>query len=219
MYAGVPMNVPARVTAEAGFDARVGGRRVGREQLGDAEVEHLHALVARVRLVGDHHDVLGLEIAVHDAELVRDHERVADLDEDAHRARLGDGALALEQDVQVVALEQLHGDVADRPGDAVVDDLHRVRVLHPLGGLGLALEPLHEGAVRVQLVVHDLERDELRLLLLLGDVDRRHAALAEEALDGEASRHLAAYELALAHARRVVRPVVRRSSRQPTAEP
>ena len=60
MYAGVPITAPVCVRTEP---------RAGRPgQLGDAEVEHLDALVAATRRgVGHQEDVVGLEIAVDDA--------------------------------------------------------------------------------------------------------------------------------------------------------
>ncbi len=74
-------------------------------------------------------------------------------------------------------------------------------VLHARRGLGLTLEPLHEGAVGVEVLVHDLEGDLARLGLLLGGVHGRHAAFAEVALDREAACHLAANEPVRRHAR------------------
>ena len=65
MYAGVPMSDPVLVlTSES--DLR-------RHQLGDAEVEHLDEL--GVALALHEEDVVGLEIAMHDAGGVRRLER------------------------------------------------------------------------------------------------------------------------------------------------
>ena len=52
--------------------------------LGDAEVEDLHEV--RVAVALDEHDVLGLEIAMHDLERVRALERAGDLPRDVERA-------------------------------------------------------------------------------------------------------------------------------------
>ena len=52
------------------------------DALGDAEVEQLDAL-AEALPARDDHDVLGLDVAVHDAALVRHRERAAELHEDA----------------------------------------------------------------------------------------------------------------------------------------
>ena len=65
----------------------VDGARAARfDQLGEAEVEHLRAAVGR------HHDVLGLDVAVDDARLMRGGKSAGDVRGD--RQPLGDGAIA-----------------------------------------------------------------------------------------------------------------------------
>jgi hypothetical protein len=56
-------------------------------------------------------DVLGLQIAMHDALLVRFLQRAADLDQDADGAGGAERALAFHGSAQVLPLEQLHHDV------------------------------------------------------------------------------------------------------------
>ena len=66
--------------------------RLAARRLGDAEVHDLHA-VRRRRGLRDH-DVVGLEIAVHDAQVVRRLERVGGLPDDLGGARRRQRALA-----------------------------------------------------------------------------------------------------------------------------
>ena len=96
--------------AEAGAarGAERGGHRVGRaalgaDQLGEAEVEHLHEAGLR-----DHH-VPGLDVAVDDPGLVGGGEAARDLERDPQR--LGDRQAApLEPLAQALAVHQLHRD-------------------------------------------------------------------------------------------------------------
>ena len=87
MYGVVPTMRPATVSrfaAAAAPGATRSAELLG--ELGDAEVEHLDVAVAA------QHHVLGLDVAMHDALVVRGDERRADLDRDVHglrRARAG----------------------------------------------------------------------------------------------------------------------------------
>ena len=142
---------------------------------------------------------------MNDALLVRDVERVADLDEQPRRARLGEASLDDEHVEEVLPLEQLHRHVEELAVDAPVDDAHRVRVLQVRRGLRFPAEAPDERRVGVHVRVHDLERDLARLSVLLGAVDLGHRALADEAGDAEAPRDRPAEErLRLSHARELI---------------
>ena len=69
MYSGVPQTRPGRVSAPPAPDG--GAARL--EDLREAEVDDLHEVEARAQRL--EHDVVGLEVAVHDAERVRLFER------------------------------------------------------------------------------------------------------------------------------------------------
>ena len=91
--------------------ARADGRACGirrriQRDLREAEVEHLHPAV-----VG-HHDVAGLEIAVHDAALVRGDEGVGQRDRELEHAGEGKPARGDEL-VQALPVDQLHREEAD----------------------------------------------------------------------------------------------------------
>ena len=81
-----------------------------------------------------------------------------------------------------LALDERHGEPELAGGLARVVDGQDVRVLQPGGEADLALEAL--GAERVgQLGVQHLERDGAVVPDVVREIDRRHAAAAELALD------------------------------------
>ena len=113
----------------------VDGARAARfDQLGDAEVEHLRAAVGR------HHDVLGLDVAVDDARLMRGRKGAGDVRGD--RQPLGDGAVVAfgQSCAQRGAIEVLLDDVPRVAVDA--DVVHRgdMRMIQRGGRTGLLFE-------------------------------------------------------------------------------
>jgi hypothetical protein len=146
----------------------------------DAEVEHLHAQGAGG--VAHEEDVLGLHVAVHDAERVRAAEGVADGDGDldglahAHGARLH----ALRE---ALALEEFHDeeDAVALLGD--VPDVDDVGVAEEVGGLRLAHEALAHDGVAGELGGEQLERDVVAQDDVARAVDRAHAPGADAAED------------------------------------
>ena len=96
MYAGVPKMVPGCVIGP--------DRRIRRRQPGEAEIENLHAAVAR------HHHVVRLEVAVHDAVLVRVRQRGGQLAGDARQVRRRRAPAAIELIPQRRAVDELRGD-------------------------------------------------------------------------------------------------------------
>ena len=155
-----------------GHLARAGAR--------DAEVRHLH-----VPLGIDEH-VVRLDVAVDDAVSVREAEcredlpRVVDGDRDRRAAAREDQLL------QRAPVEVLHRDVVGALGLAAVVDRDDVLLREARCVLGLAAEALDELLVTRVPVVEDLDRDAAPELLVLGEVDVRHAARAELAHDAVA---------------------------------
>ena len=132
-----------------------------RSSLGDAEVEHLDEVGIAVLL--DEHDVLGLEIAVHDVARVRARERRGDLARDVERAP------SVERPARDLGAQALALDVLEHEEERAVLELAEVgggrdvRVLDVRRGHRLALEA----------------RDDLRALRVLGGAGpSRRAACA-----------------------------------------
>jgi hypothetical protein len=115
----------------------------------------------RLSSSGAEEDVLGLEVAVDDALLVRGFEAREHLPHDVHglwpgRAPPG----ALHHRGQLLAAEELHRDVrAVLRGDPEVDDGHHVGVVDLPRGAGLALHAGHEVGVHGVLRQEHLQRD------------------------------------------------------------
>ena len=107
------------------------------EDLGDPEVEHLHD---RPRLVAREEDVVGLEIAVNDAQALRPGEGAAHAGQHQRRRREAEHTLAVEALRQGLAVEAFHGDVGDALVNAVIEDLDDVAAAEPRGGLRFAEE-------------------------------------------------------------------------------
>ena len=177
MYAGVPKTAPSRVRRavfSSVFDRRV--------ELGEPEVEDLRDLLAVLALAEV--DVLGLEVAVDDADRVRLHEPLGDLADDAHRRLRVDEPHARHAVVERLALEELHRDerpaVLEAPRVVHLDD---VGALHARGGARLAEEALDDdGGVR-ELGGEHLDGDALADVDVLRLVDGGHPPAPELARD------------------------------------
>ena len=152
--------------------------RIGAPRLGDAEVDELEEGLSPAER--DEH-VLGLEVAVDDAERVRRLERLEDLRRVVARRRHRQPPLALHHRRQRLALQQLHHDVRVAVGRAV-----HVRHLHDVGAADLRRdarlleEPLDESRAARELRVEHLDGDPRPEHGVLALVDRAHAAVAEE---------------------------------------
>ena len=154
----------------------------------DAEVGHQRAAVVQ-------QDVLGLDVAVNHPVPVGVVERVGHLAGDPDGVPDRELPLPLEPVPQRLALDERHHVVEEAVGDPGVEQRKDVRVLQVRGGPDLRQEPLgpDDGG---QIGPEDLDGHLPVVLAVVGEVDGRHAALAELALDliGVGQRGLQATE-------------------------
>jgi hypothetical protein len=151
--------------------------------LHQAEVDHLHVLVAL--LVALDQQVAGLQIAVHDAALVGVAQGAAHLQDQVHRVgwlqRTG-----LDQVGEAGALDELHHEEVAAVGQlAEVVERDDVGVVEGGEGLGLEQEALLEVGGQGVVVggAQHLDRHAAVHPQLARDVDRGHAAFRDAPLD------------------------------------
>ena len=151
---------------------------LGPALLGEAEIHHHRAV--RPSVLGHEHDVLGLQVAMDDLELVRVVQPGAHLPQDRQPGREIHRAPPHFAVGEQLALEERHHQV-DEPvlRLAQAQDAADVGVIEPHRETGLAPQPLHRALVAGQLGRQDLDRDFLVAGDLLGEVDVRHPALAQ----------------------------------------
>jgi hypothetical protein len=151
------------------------------ERLGQAEIDHPGAGAAV--FPGDQH-IVRLDIAVQHAALVRVLDRRADLHEQLQAVPRGQ-PLAVAEVGEGQAGDVLHGEVGIAVvGGARVVDPRDPRMIHQRQHLALMLETESVAAGRAPRT-DDLEgHPAVERLALLAQVDRAHAALAEQAQDG-----------------------------------
>ena len=189
MYSGVPHTRPGRVSAPRPAE----GAGVVLEDLREAEVDDLHEVGARAQ--GLEHDVVGLEVAVDDAEGVRLLERGERLPQHVGDAPQGQRPLVVRDAPQVAAAQVLHDDVRlPLLGAAEVEDGDGVRVAQAACGARLVEEARRGQLVVGQVRVNDLDRDRPPERDLLGAVHAPHAADADHVRDAVAARQRASQE-------------------------
>jgi hypothetical protein len=153
------------------------GDRVVVDQVGDAEVGELGRAAPGRRAVGDH-DVLRLDVAVHDAALVGVGQRVGERQADPEHVAVRQRVLRLELG-QAAAVDEL-GDQVARPGLLPrVVDRDDPRMVEARGGQRLARGAVVGLGGRVG--GHHLHRDEPLEPLVVGLEDRAEAAAAQTA--------------------------------------
>ena len=113
---------------------------------GDAEVDDLDEVL--LSLVDDQVDVVGLQVAVHDALAVRGLERLAALHQDRPGDFQRDGDVLPEQVLHRPALEELHHEVvAVVLGDVSLDDFEDVFVADDVDGPRFVVEAVDDPLV------------------------------------------------------------------------
>ena len=127
-------------------------------------------------------NVLGLEVAVDHAVRVRVVERAGDGDRDADRFVDRQLLLALEPRAERLALDVRHHIEEQPVGVARVEQRQQVRVLEVRGDLDLAEEPL-DAEHGAELRIEHLERDVAIVLEVAREIDGRHAAAPDLALE------------------------------------
>ena len=154
-------------SADGPADAREGG---------DAEVEHLHVAV------GPQHQVVGLDVAMHDRRGMRGRKRRRGLDRDvedlAKRQRAAREPLA-----QRLALDELRD---EEPRAVVIADLvdgEDVRMIERRSGARFVQEAAHPLRIAGELRPQHLERDRPSQRRIDGLVDLTHPAAAEQVLN------------------------------------
>ncbi len=145
-----------------------------RLHLGEAEVDHLDEVAAEPHRLED--DVLRLEIAVDDVEVVRLAERGEDLDHDVDDALEGEEALLVHHAGEVLPAQVLHHQVELPAVLPEVDHGDRVGVVEAARGARLRDEADRGALVAEQVRVDDLDGDRAAERLLLGAVHAPHAA-------------------------------------------
>ena len=141
-----------------------------------------NAEVGHHRVAAAQQDVGRLDVAVDDAALVRIGQRLGDFARDLERVLDRQLGLALDPVPQGLAFHVRHDVVEQALGLARFVHRQDVRMGEPCGDLHFAEEAI--GAERRgELRPHHLHRHAAMVLEVLGEVDRRHPAFAQDPLD------------------------------------
>ncbi len=172
-----PLHLLGRHVVGGAHDV-AGARHGGGGEAGHPEVHDLHRAV----LVDE--DVRGLDVAVNDALLVRVGQAGQHRGDDRDLALHVEGGLAAHGLLEVLALQELHGDVGRAIGVVVeVENRDHVGMGHLGHGLRFALEALLQLGVVGDARDHDLQGHVAVELGVAGEVHHAHGALAQRMLD------------------------------------
>ncbi len=138
------------------------------------------------RVAAMQQDVLRFYIAVHDAVFVRVLKGVEDFSRDAHRLVHAELRLAIQLLAQRLALNERHDVEQKAIRSAAVEQRQDVRMLERRGRRDLLHEPIGAENGR-ELRLEQLEGDFSFVTEIFAEIDRRHPALTEMALDAVAS--------------------------------
>jgi hypothetical protein len=168
--------------AERHAEARRRGLCVTFDELREPEVEQLDEV--RLAAADREVDVARPQIAMHVADRVRFHQRLADLDQDVGGLLDRQRLLARERGVERLAFEQLHREIQPAVGRAPeVVDLDDVLVVDLGDRRRLAPKPLDREVVARQLVVQHFDRDLAAQRHVLGAVNGAGSTLPDQLLD------------------------------------
>ena len=156
-----------------GAEDRAGLRHPGIAGARDAEVHDLDGPVAV------DHDVLRLDVAVHDAAAMREVDRGEQLQRDRDRLVAAEAAAPADEVLERLALHVLHDDVVRAVDLAPVVDGDQVLLVEARCGLGLAAEALDERRVAEVAREQDLDGDVPAEGEVLAQIHIGHAAAAE----------------------------------------
>ena len=151
--------------------------------LGDAEIEHFGDFAV---VVGHQVNVLGLEIAVNDADGVRAREGAGDVRDETVSRRIIEPRNALEPLRDRLALQELHHDVGGAGPNAVIEYMHDVRAAQLRFDLGLALETGDHFGLPSPLAFDELDCARDAETEVRGLPHRPHAPFADLAYQPEA---------------------------------
>src|SRR5688572_193433 len=127
-----------------------------RIELGDAEIEQLHAF-ALFNILKE--DIVRLEITVNNAVAMHYAENIADLFGKSDHF-LNSKALAfVDARAQRFAFQILHYQITDHALRAVIINTHRIRMIEPRGGTRFPLEALDRFIVSDEMAVQHFYRD------------------------------------------------------------
>ena len=146
------------------------------EELRETEIENLDEAV-----LGKHH-VLGFEIPVHDAGLVRLCETVGDLGGELQKLVERERTFNV---AQRGAIDVFHDEKVGLVLDADLVDRDDVRMIQRRGGARFALEALEVRGVSEELLLEHLDGDRAAELEILRSVDRSHASRTQQGQDLE----------------------------------
>ena len=162
--------------AQRGAEARAGFAIGGiAYRLGDAEVGHHHVFA------GDQ-DVLGLDVAVHDAGGMRVRQRIGHFRKKLGHVRKGNRIRPLQSLAQAVAFDEGHDVVKKAVRLAGIEHAQDVRMVQARGDANLVLEALGSERHR-DLRLEHLDGDLAMVPDVLGEIDRSGAADAELAFE------------------------------------
>jgi hypothetical protein len=127
--------------------------RMLRQQLGDAEVQHLDVAVAAP------HDVVGLDVAMHDAGRMRGAQCGGDLGGNRNGVGYGHSTGALHRLAQRFAIDQFGRDESMAVSLAGLEDREDVRMIEAGSGHRLLLEAAHDVGIVREIRRQDLHGD------------------------------------------------------------
>ena len=154
-------------------DVTGGGERLRGHHACDAEVGQHQPTV------GPDQQVARLHVAVHDAVVVGDLQRLGGLSHHHHRVVRRERAVAAQHPVQRLARHELHHQVRQPVGLAVVVDLDNVRIGQRRHGVRLDPEPLGEARIPGQLGQQHLHRHDPAQHHVVGPPYLAHATASD----------------------------------------